>query len=169
MAHPELPWIEMRGMRNKMIHDYFDVDVNVVRSTVTNDLLGLEQQIDELLNSYGVALRREHRNQTAPDESPRPLGRRGDNPHANQLDNFRTRLKNAIKNPRTGRVRPENPGVLRNIRPTAFDPLPTFPAMRPAGRKAPHAAGASRPSYDCGLTYLSSQDFRGHKIKKLQR
>jgi uncharacterized protein with HEPN domain len=29
-AHPELPWIEMRGMRNKMIHDYFDVDVNVV-------------------------------------------------------------------------------------------------------------------------------------------
>src|SRR5208337_3481142 len=26
-AHPELPWIEMRTMRNKMIHGYFDVDV----------------------------------------------------------------------------------------------------------------------------------------------
>ena len=24
--HPELPLIEMRGMRNKMIHNYFDVD-----------------------------------------------------------------------------------------------------------------------------------------------
>jgi uncharacterized protein with HEPN domain len=24
--HPELPWIEMRGISNKMIHEYFDVD-----------------------------------------------------------------------------------------------------------------------------------------------
>ncbi|MGH6846959.1 MAG: HepT-like ribonuclease domain-containing protein [Methylocella sp.] len=48
-AHPELPWIEMRGMRNKMIHDYFDVDVNVVWSTVKDDLPRLKQQIDRLL------------------------------------------------------------------------------------------------------------------------
>ena len=40
-SYPEAPWIEMRGMGNKMIHDYFDVDVNVVWSTVTNDLPGL--------------------------------------------------------------------------------------------------------------------------------
>jgi uncharacterized protein with HEPN domain len=26
VSHPELPWIEMRGMRNKMIPEYFDVD-----------------------------------------------------------------------------------------------------------------------------------------------
>ncbi|MBV8737795.1 MAG: DUF86 domain-containing protein [Alphaproteobacteria bacterium] len=49
-AHPELPWIEMRGMRNKMIHDYFDVDVNVVWGTVKNDLPRLKQQIENLLN-----------------------------------------------------------------------------------------------------------------------
>jgi len=49
-AHPELPWIEMRGMRNKMIHDYFDVDVNVVWGTVKDDLPRLKQQIDDLLN-----------------------------------------------------------------------------------------------------------------------
>jgi uncharacterized protein with HEPN domain len=48
-AHPELPWIEMRGMRNKMIHDYFDVDVNVVWGTVKDDLPRLKQQIDGLL------------------------------------------------------------------------------------------------------------------------
>ena len=29
-AHPELPWIEMRGMRNKIIHNYFDVSLTVV-------------------------------------------------------------------------------------------------------------------------------------------
>jgi uncharacterized protein with HEPN domain len=26
-AHPELPWIEMRTMRNKVIHAYFDVEL----------------------------------------------------------------------------------------------------------------------------------------------
>jgi len=48
-AHPDLPWVEMRGMRNKMIHDYFDVDANVVWSTVKDDLPRLKQQIDDLL------------------------------------------------------------------------------------------------------------------------
>lgn len=48
-AHPELPWVEMWGMRNKMIHDYFDVDINIVWSTVKDDLPRLKQQIDGLL------------------------------------------------------------------------------------------------------------------------
>lgn len=30
MGHPELPWVEMRGMRNRMIHNYFDVNVGVL-------------------------------------------------------------------------------------------------------------------------------------------
>jgi uncharacterized protein with HEPN domain len=29
-AHPELPWVEMRGMRNKVIPNYFDVNLSVV-------------------------------------------------------------------------------------------------------------------------------------------
>ncbi len=49
-AHPELPWIEMRGMRNKMIHDYFGVDVHVVWSTVKQDLPALKKQIEHILN-----------------------------------------------------------------------------------------------------------------------
>ncbi len=48
-AHPELPWIEMRGMRNKMIHDYFDVNLNVVWNTIKEDLPRLKQQIEVLL------------------------------------------------------------------------------------------------------------------------
>jgi uncharacterized protein with HEPN domain len=36
-------------MRNKMIHNYFDVDVGVVWGTVTNDLPRLKQQVDDLL------------------------------------------------------------------------------------------------------------------------
>jgi uncharacterized protein with HEPN domain len=29
-AHPSLPWREMRGMRNRMIHNYFDVNVDLL-------------------------------------------------------------------------------------------------------------------------------------------
>jgi uncharacterized protein with HEPN domain len=47
--HPELPWIEMRGMRNKVIHNYFDVDWDVIWSTVKDDLPRVKKQIDELL------------------------------------------------------------------------------------------------------------------------
>jgi uncharacterized protein with HEPN domain len=48
-AHPDLPWLDMRNMRNKMIHNYFDVDINIVWGTVKNDLPPLKQQIDQLL------------------------------------------------------------------------------------------------------------------------
>lgn len=48
-AHPELPWREMRAMRNLVIHEYFFVDVNIVWTTVKNHLPGLKDQVDELL------------------------------------------------------------------------------------------------------------------------
>lgn len=47
--HPELPWIEMRGMRNKVIHNYFDIDWQVIWSTVNDDLPRLKREIDALL------------------------------------------------------------------------------------------------------------------------
>ena len=48
--HPELPWIEMRGMRNKLIHDYFDIDWPTVWDTVKEDLPLLLKQIQSLLS-----------------------------------------------------------------------------------------------------------------------
>src|SRR5258707_15794922 len=29
-AHPGIPWAQMRGMRNRMVHGYFDIDLNIV-------------------------------------------------------------------------------------------------------------------------------------------
>ena len=43
-AHPEIPWLQMRAMRNKVIHDYFDVEPGVVWSTVKNDLPSLKRR-----------------------------------------------------------------------------------------------------------------------------
>jgi uncharacterized protein with HEPN domain len=48
-GHPEVPWSLMRGMRNKIIHEYFDVAWDVVWNTVQGDLPSLRQQIAGLL------------------------------------------------------------------------------------------------------------------------
>jgi uncharacterized protein with HEPN domain len=47
--HPELPWAQMRGMRNIVAHAYFNVDLTTVWRTVQEDLPKLKQQIDPLL------------------------------------------------------------------------------------------------------------------------
>ena len=47
--HPEVPWAQMRGMRNVAIHEYFFVDLEIVWKTLRDDLPQLKQQIDRLL------------------------------------------------------------------------------------------------------------------------
>jgi uncharacterized protein with HEPN domain len=48
--HPELPWQDMRDMRNVVIHAYFAVDFQIVWRTVQEDLPKVKQQIDQLLD-----------------------------------------------------------------------------------------------------------------------
>jgi uncharacterized protein with HEPN domain len=45
--HPEIPWAQMRGMRNRMAHGYFDIDLNIVWDTVRSSLPDLEARIAE--------------------------------------------------------------------------------------------------------------------------
>jgi len=45
---PEIPWEQMRGMRNVVIHEYFYVDLQVVWTTVRNDFPLLLDQIRAL-------------------------------------------------------------------------------------------------------------------------
>jgi uncharacterized protein with HEPN domain len=39
--HPNIPWAEMIGMRNRLIHGYDQVDHDIVWAVVTNDLPAL--------------------------------------------------------------------------------------------------------------------------------
>ncbi|HSU04469.1 MAG TPA: HepT-like ribonuclease domain-containing protein [Acetobacteraceae bacterium] len=47
--HPELPWTQMRAMRNVVIHQYFAVDSKILWTTATEDLPRLKPQIDQPL------------------------------------------------------------------------------------------------------------------------
>ena len=44
-AHPEVPWRSMRGMRNRIAHGYFDINLDVVWDTVQAALPDLLQQL----------------------------------------------------------------------------------------------------------------------------
>ena len=47
-AHTEVPWRYMRGMRNRMAHGYFDIDLDMVWNTVQNALPELLRQLSAL-------------------------------------------------------------------------------------------------------------------------
>ena len=42
---PELPWKQMRGMRNRMAHGYFEINMDIVWDTVQDAFPKLERQI----------------------------------------------------------------------------------------------------------------------------
>lgn len=48
-ARPEVPWRLMSDFRNKLIHDYFGLDLEVIWRTATEDTPLLLQQIEKLV------------------------------------------------------------------------------------------------------------------------
>jgi len=48
-AHPEIPWGEMIGMRHRIVHDYMDIDYDIVWDVVTLELPRLIEKIAPLV------------------------------------------------------------------------------------------------------------------------
>lgn len=49
-SHPEIPWGEMIGMRNRMIHGYDDIDLDIVWNTTQESIPILLELIEPLLS-----------------------------------------------------------------------------------------------------------------------
>ncbi len=46
--YPEVQWKSMRGMRNRMAHGYFDINLDIVWDTIQRSIPNLAQQIQQI-------------------------------------------------------------------------------------------------------------------------
>ncbi len=49
-AHPEVRWLALAGIRNRIVHDYVDVDLDVIWEVVVRDIPILREQIARILD-----------------------------------------------------------------------------------------------------------------------
>lgn len=53
VKYPQIPWRVMSGMRNRIVHEYFDVDLDIVWQTATENLPTLMPELENLWKDIG--------------------------------------------------------------------------------------------------------------------
>ena len=49
--YPQFPWKHIVGMRNRLIHGYFDINLVIVWKTATEDIPPLIKQLEQIISS----------------------------------------------------------------------------------------------------------------------
>ena len=52
VKYKEIPWKEISGMRDKLIHEYFGVNIKVVWRTVKEDIPGIKPSIHGMIEKF---------------------------------------------------------------------------------------------------------------------
>ena len=47
-AHAQIPWTQIGGLRNRIVHDYFGLDLEIIWEIIQHDLPELEKQVRAL-------------------------------------------------------------------------------------------------------------------------
>ncbi|HLI51252.1 MAG TPA: DUF86 domain-containing protein [Thermomicrobiaceae bacterium] len=53
-SHPEVPWTDIIGMRNVIVHSYFGINTRVVWRAIVSDLPSLSVQIKAIITERGL-------------------------------------------------------------------------------------------------------------------
>ena len=54
IKYDKIPWREMIGMRNRLIHAYFEIDLDIVWQVVTSDLSFLLVEVEKAIKDLEV-------------------------------------------------------------------------------------------------------------------
>ncbi len=52
--NPHIPWVAIAGTRNRLVHGYFDVDLDIVWAIVTQDIPNLIPQLETILAQWNA-------------------------------------------------------------------------------------------------------------------